>query len=162
MLHSYVSLRHRFWSMTGTCYVELTSGIGLPWELKITQCFVSHYIYHFQGGNWTFILPSTFCLVFPSWMVCLYSQMCPCSSYLGYNTCGCIVHTCRLLYIGYGLVGLNNNPLKGGNRPQFSCVFIDPSGLVKDISVPFHLALRYVFLFISFMKTNFFLLSCWD
>jgi len=82
--------------------------------------------------------------------------MWPCFSYLGYNICGCIVHTCRLLYVGYGLVGLNNIPLKGGSKPQFSCVFVDPSGLVKDISVPFHLALRYVFLFISFMMTNFF------
>ena len=117
-------------------------------------------IYH---DAWSLnVKSSSFCLVFPSWMVCLYSQMWPCSSYLGYNTCGCIVHTCRLLYIGYGLVGLNNIPLKGGNKPQFSCVFIDPSGLVKDISVPFHLALRYVFLFISFMMSNFFLLSCWD
>ncbi|XP_021929847.1 rab3 GTPase-activating protein non-catalytic subunit-like isoform X2 [Zootermopsis nevadensis] len=47
----------------------------------------------------------------------------------------------RLLHMGYGLVGLNNIPLKGGNRCQFSCVFIDPSGLVKEISVPFHFAL---------------------
>jgi hypothetical protein len=52
-------------------------------------------------------------------------------------------------------VGLNNIPLKGGNRPQFSCVFIDPSGLVKEISVPFHVALRYVFMFVSFMMCNF-------
>jgi hypothetical protein len=48
--------------------------------------------------------------------------------------------------MGYGLLGLNNIPLKGGNRSQFSCVFIDPSGLIKDISVPFHFALRYVYM----------------
>jgi hypothetical protein len=47
--------------------------------------------------------------------------------------------------MGYGLVGLNNIPLKGGNRGQFSCVFIDPSGLLKEICVPFHFALRYAF-----------------
>ncbi|PSN52085.1 Rab3 GTPase-activating protein non-catalytic subunit [Blattella germanica] len=51
------------------------------------------------------------------------------------NKCG------RLLHINHGIMGLNNIPLKGGNRSLFGCVFFDPSGLVKDISVPFHFAL---------------------
>lgn len=88
------------------------------------------------------------------WYACI--PRCDPALHNSYYTCGYIVHTCRLLYIGYGLMGLNDIPMKGGNRPQFSCVFIDPSGLVKDISVPFHLALRYVFMFISFMMTNYF------
>jgi hypothetical protein len=48
--------------------------------------------------------------------------------------------------MGYGLLGLNKIPLKGGNKSQF-CVFVDPSGLIKEISVPFHFALRYVYIF---------------
>jgi hypothetical protein len=47
-------------------------------------------------------------------------------------------------------MGLNNIPLEGGNKPQFSCVFVDPSGLIKEISVPFHFALRYVCIFLLF------------
>ncbi|KAJ9600698.1 hypothetical protein L9F63_026164, partial [Diploptera punctata] len=47
----------------------------------------------------------------------------------------------RLLYINHGMMGLNNIPLKGGNRCQFPCVFLDPSGVMKQIYVPFHFAL---------------------
>ncbi|KAK0157715.1 hypothetical protein PV328_011418 [Microctonus aethiopoides] len=49
--------------------------------------------------------------------------------------------TGRLLYINYGLLGLNNIPSKFFNRPQYSCVFIDPLGGLKEIIVPFHFAL---------------------
>jgi hypothetical protein len=52
--------------------------------------------------------------------------------------------------MGHGLMGLNNIPLEGGNKSQFSCVFVDPSGLMNEISVPFHFALRYVFIFLLF------------
>nr|CAD7424763.1 unnamed protein product [Timema monikensis] len=47
----------------------------------------------------------------------------------------------RLLYTNYGLMGLNNLALEGGNRCPRSCVFIDPSGAIMNISVPFHCAL---------------------
>ncbi|PNF37324.1 hypothetical protein B7P43_G00463 [Cryptotermes secundus] len=47
----------------------------------------------------------------------------------------------RLLHMGHGFMGLDNNPLEGGNKSQFSCVFVDPGGLIKEISVPFHFAL---------------------
>lgn len=52
--------------------------------------------------------------------------------------------------MSHGFMGLDNNPLEGGNKSQFSCVFVDPSGLIKEISVPFHFALRYVFIFLLF------------
>lgn len=161
MWHSYVSLRHRFWSVTGTRYTELTSGIGLPWELKITQCSTVVTFTAFRVATEHLYYPAiSVWFSQAQWYACI--PRCGPALRTWAETRGYIVHTCRLLYIGYGLVGLNNIPLKGGNKPQFSCVFIDPCGLIKDISVPFHLALRYVFLFISFMMTNFFLLSCWD
>ncbi|XP_063235843.1 rab3 GTPase-activating protein non-catalytic subunit isoform X2 [Bacillus rossius redtenbacheri] len=47
----------------------------------------------------------------------------------------------RLLYTSYGLMGLNNNPINGGNRSARPCVFVDPSGTIMDIQVPFHFAL---------------------
>ncbi|KAK7862418.1 hypothetical protein R5R35_008896 [Gryllus longicercus] len=47
----------------------------------------------------------------------------------------------RLLYIGYGFLGLNNVLLKDGNRSQLPVVFIDPCGSLKEIVVPFHFAL---------------------
>nr|CAD7257648.1 unnamed protein product [Timema shepardi] len=47
----------------------------------------------------------------------------------------------RLLYTNYGLMGLNNLALEGGNKCPRSCVFIDPSGAIMNISVPFHCAL---------------------
>jgi hypothetical protein len=67
---------------------------------------------------------------------------------LGYILLTHILHICRLLHMGYGLLGLNNIPLKGGNRSQFSCVFVDPNGSIKEICVPFHFALRYVSVFL--------------
>ncbi|XP_047119989.1 rab3 GTPase-activating protein non-catalytic subunit [Schistocerca piceifrons] len=47
----------------------------------------------------------------------------------------------RLLYLGHGFMGLNNTSMKGGNRSQFPCVFIDSSGSLNEIIVPFHFAL---------------------
>ncbi|OAD61467.1 Rab3 GTPase-activating protein non-catalytic subunit [Eufriesea mexicana] len=48
----------------------------------------------------------------------------------------------RLLYINYGLLGVNDNVQISKNRPQHSCVFMDPLGGLKEITVPFHFALN--------------------
>lgn len=141
--------------------LSLLLGLGCPenWILPSVSSGITFTAFRVAAEHLYY--PALSVWFFPICMVCLYSQMWQCSSYLGCNSCGCIVCACRLLYIRYGLMGLNNITLIGGNRPQFSCVFIDPSGLVKDISVPFHLVLRYVFMFILFMMSNFFLPSCW-
>ncbi|XP_014294842.1 rab3 GTPase-activating protein non-catalytic subunit [Microplitis demolitor] len=47
----------------------------------------------------------------------------------------------RLLYINYGLLGLNDVAPTSPNRPAYSCVFLDPLGGLKEILVPFHFAL---------------------
>ncbi|XP_063982787.1 rab3 GTPase-activating protein non-catalytic subunit [Diachasmimorpha longicaudata] len=46
----------------------------------------------------------------------------------------------RLIYINYGLMGLSDTPVVT-NKPQYACVFVDPAGGLKDVSVPFHYAL---------------------
>ncbi|XP_054006730.1 rab3 GTPase-activating protein non-catalytic subunit [Hylaeus anthracinus] len=48
----------------------------------------------------------------------------------------------RLLYINYGLFGTNDNIHLPKNKPQYSCVFMDPLGGLKEITVPFHFALN--------------------
>ncbi|XP_076178627.1 rab3 GTPase activating protein isoform X3 [Ptiloglossa arizonensis] len=48
----------------------------------------------------------------------------------------------RLLYINYGLFGMNDNTHLPKNKPQYSCVFMDPLGGLKEITVPFHFALN--------------------
>ncbi|KOC68340.1 Rab3 GTPase-activating protein non-catalytic subunit [Habropoda laboriosa] len=48
----------------------------------------------------------------------------------------------RLLYINYGLLGVNDNVYLSKNKPQYSCVFMDPLGGLKEITVPFHFALN--------------------
>lgn len=47
----------------------------------------------------------------------------------------------RLLYINYGLLGMNDNTALKKNKPQYSCVFVDPFGGLKEIYVPFYFAL---------------------
>ncbi|XP_076280641.1 rab3 GTPase activating protein [Lasioglossum baleicum] len=47
----------------------------------------------------------------------------------------------RLLYINYGLLGTNDSAHLPKNKPQYSCVFMDPLGGLKEITVPFHFAL---------------------
>lgn len=51
----------------------------------------------------------------------------------------------RLIYINYGLLGFSdiatNSGCQSNNIPQYSCVFMDPLGGFKDITVPFHFAL---------------------
>ncbi|XP_078049758.1 rab3 GTPase activating protein isoform X1 [Augochlora pura] len=47
----------------------------------------------------------------------------------------------RLLYINYGLLGTNDNAHLPKNKPQYSCVFMDPLGGLKEVTVPFHFAL---------------------
>ncbi|XP_017879707.1 rab3 GTPase-activating protein non-catalytic subunit isoform X3 [Ceratina calcarata] len=48
----------------------------------------------------------------------------------------------RLLYINHGLLGVNDNVHLTKNKPQYSCVFMDPLGGLKEITVPFHFALN--------------------
>ncbi|CAL7946204.1 unnamed protein product [Xylocopa violacea] len=48
----------------------------------------------------------------------------------------------RLLYINYGLLGANDNVNLSKNKPQYSCIFMDPLGGLKEITVPFHFALN--------------------
>ncbi|KAL0113487.1 hypothetical protein PUN28_012561 [Cardiocondyla obscurior] len=48
----------------------------------------------------------------------------------------------RLLYINYGFLGANDNATLSKNKAQYSCVFIDPLGGLKEICVPFHFALN--------------------
>ncbi|XP_012144641.2 rab3 GTPase activating protein [Megachile rotundata] len=48
----------------------------------------------------------------------------------------------RLLYINYGLFGVNDNIYLSKNKPQYSCVFMDPLGGLKEITVPFHFSLN--------------------
>ncbi|XP_076244895.1 rab3 GTPase activating protein isoform X2 [Calliopsis andreniformis] len=48
----------------------------------------------------------------------------------------------RLLYINYGLLGINDNTHLSKNKAQYSCVFMDPLGGLKEITVPFHFALN--------------------
>ncbi|KAL7296960.1 hypothetical protein TKK_0009400 [Trichogramma kaykai] len=48
----------------------------------------------------------------------------------------------RLLYTNYGLCGLNNTSIASGNQALHPCVFIDPLGGIREITVPFHFALN--------------------
>jgi len=48
----------------------------------------------------------------------------------------------RLLYINYGFLGANDNVTLAKNKAQYSCVFMDPLGGLKEIYVPFHFALN--------------------
>lgn len=48
----------------------------------------------------------------------------------------------RLLYINYGFLGMNDNATVSKNKAQYSCVFMDPLGGLKEICVPFHFALN--------------------
>ncbi|XP_047351529.1 rab3 GTPase-activating protein non-catalytic subunit [Vespa velutina] len=47
----------------------------------------------------------------------------------------------RLLYINYGLLGINETTNLNKNEAQHTCVFMDPLGGLKEIIVPFHFAL---------------------
>lgn len=47
----------------------------------------------------------------------------------------------RLLYINYGLLGVNETAILNKNEAQHTCVFMDPLGGLKEIIVPFHFAL---------------------
>ncbi|XP_023289091.1 rab3 GTPase-activating protein non-catalytic subunit isoform X2 [Orussus abietinus] len=48
----------------------------------------------------------------------------------------------RLLYIDSGLFGLNDRPSISEKRSRCSCIFIDPTGYLKEITVPFHSVLN--------------------
>ncbi|XP_030854258.1 rab3 GTPase-activating protein non-catalytic subunit isoform X1 [Strongylocentrotus purpuratus] len=51
--------------------------------------------------------------------------------------------SCRLLYPGYGVMGLNSLSVQDSRtRPHMlQCCLLEPSGLVRTFNVPFHLAL---------------------
>ncbi|XP_055995292.1 rab3 GTPase-activating protein non-catalytic subunit-like isoform X2 [Ostrea edulis] len=48
---------------------------------------------------------------------------------------------CRLISPGHGMMGLNNVTCKGVKCKMFQCAVIEPSGVVKSLDIPFHLAL---------------------
>lgn len=44
----------------------------------------------------------------------------------------------RLLYINYGLLGVNALSMKTSNTSQHPCVFLNPDGIISQVIVPFH------------------------
>lgn len=52
--------------------------------------------------------------------------------------------SCQLICPGYGYLGLNNVTSRGVKTKSFQCALLDPSGSIKTLEVPFHLALRSV------------------
>ncbi|KZC10899.1 Rab3 GTPase-activating protein non-catalytic subunit [Dufourea novaeangliae] len=60
----------------------------------------------------------------------------------------------RLLYVNYGLLGTNDATHLLKNKPQYSCVFMDPLGGLKEIIVPFHFALSKIHSVCTDLKTN--------
>lgn len=52
--------------------------------------------------------------------------------------------SCQLICPGYGYLGLNNVTSRGVKTKSFQCALLDPSGTIKTLEVPFHLALRSV------------------
>lgn len=47
----------------------------------------------------------------------------------------------RLLSVTFGMMGLNNIPLKGGNTAAVQCLLVDADGNLSSVNIPFHLAL---------------------
>uniref|UniRef100_A0AAR2JAU7 RAB3 GTPase activating protein subunit 2 (non-catalytic) n=1 Tax=Pygocentrus nattereri TaxID=42514 RepID=A0AAR2JAU7_PYGNA len=59
---------------------------------------------------------------------------------------------CRLLYPGYRLMGVNSVTSQGWHlHTQQVCLFDPTTGVLRSITIPFHLALRYTRLFHCFM-----------
>jgi len=48
---------------------------------------------------------------------------------------------CRLLSTSFGMMGLNNVHIKGGNKPVTQSLFVDSTGNIFTFLIPFHLAL---------------------
>ncbi|RUS87661.1 hypothetical protein EGW08_004584 [Elysia chlorotica] len=48
---------------------------------------------------------------------------------------------CFLICPCYGMLGLNNVTSRGIKSRTFQCALIDPSGVIKTVDIPFHLAL---------------------
>nr|XP_022332543.1 rab3 GTPase-activating protein non-catalytic subunit-like isoform X2 [Crassostrea virginica] len=48
---------------------------------------------------------------------------------------------CRLISPGYGMMGLNNVTCKGVKGKLFQCALVEPTGVIKSLDIPFHLAL---------------------
>ena len=48
---------------------------------------------------------------------------------------------CRLISPSYSLMGLNNVTCRDVKVSASSCYLLDPSGTVRSVDVPFHLAL---------------------
>lgn len=49
-----------------------------------------------------------------------------------------------LISLPYGMMGLNNIPLKGVHQQTLPCLFLDPEGQLLQLHIPFHLSLKYV------------------
>lgn len=47
----------------------------------------------------------------------------------------------RLLYTDYGLLGISSLGTKGPNKSLSPCVFVDESGVLKELRIPFHCTL---------------------
>ncbi|CAG7818474.1 unnamed protein product [Allacma fusca] len=47
----------------------------------------------------------------------------------------------RLISTTFGMMGLNNIPIKGGNIPSVQCLFIDQDANLFTLCIPFHLVL---------------------
>ncbi|XP_021378713.1 rab3 GTPase-activating protein non-catalytic subunit-like isoform X1 [Mizuhopecten yessoensis] len=48
---------------------------------------------------------------------------------------------CRLVCPSYGIMGLNNVTCRGVKTKVFQCALIEPTGIIKTLDIPFHLAL---------------------
>lgn len=48
---------------------------------------------------------------------------------------------CRLVCPSYGIMGLNNVTCRGVKTKVFQCALIEPTGTIKTLDIPFHLAL---------------------
>ncbi|XP_033735108.1 rab3 GTPase-activating protein non-catalytic subunit-like [Pecten maximus] len=48
---------------------------------------------------------------------------------------------CRLVCPSYGIMGLNNVTCRGVKTKVFQCALIEPTGVIKTLDIPFHLAL---------------------
>lgn len=42
------------------------------------------------------------------------------------------------------MMGLNNVTCKGVKGKLFQCALVEPTGVIKSLDIPFHLALRYL------------------
>lgn len=51
------------------------------------------------------------------------------------------VVTFRLISITYGMMGLNDASMRGGQKSVLECLFVDCEGKIFTLNIPFHLGL---------------------